>query len=107
MTGYSSLFISALDGSHERSGFHCGVPSLDNYLHKQANQDVKRHISRVFVATTPVNPHIIGGYYTLSTLSIELEIGRASSRERVCKYVLIRGVDVSLKKKTTKTYKNK
>src|SRR3546814_1964904 len=73
MTGYSSLLISALDGRHETSGFHCGVPSLDNYLHKQSNQDVKRRISRVFVATTPVNPHIIGGYYTLSTLSIELD----------------------------------
>src|SRR3546814_17869161 len=88
MTGYSSLFISALDGSHERSGFHCGVPSLDNYLHKQANQDVKRRISRVFVATTPVNPHIIGGYYTLSTLSIALDqlpdrIARRSEGRRV------------------------
>ena len=73
MTDYSSLFISALDGSHERSGFHCGVPSLDNYLHKQASQDMKRRISRVFVATTPANPHTIVGYYTLSTLSIELD----------------------------------
>ena len=73
MTDYSSLFISALDGSHERSGFHCGVTSLDNYLHKQARQDMERRTSRVFVATTPANPHTIVGYYTLSTLSIELD----------------------------------
>ena|SRR5690606_10582152 len=72
MTDYSSLFISALDGSHDRSRFHCGVPALDNYLHTQASQDVKRRISRVLVATTPANPHTIVGYYTLSTLSIEL-----------------------------------
>lgn len=72
MTGYSSLSISALVGSHDRSGFHCGVPALDDYLHKQAGQDVKRRISRVFVATTPANPLAIVGYYTLSTLSIEL-----------------------------------
>ncbi|OWT56828.1 GNAT family N-acetyltransferase [Candidimonas nitroreducens] len=73
MTDYSSLFISALDGSHERSGFHCGVTSLDNYLHKQARQDMERRTSRVFVATTPANPHTIVGYYTLSTLSMELD----------------------------------
>lgn len=72
MTDYSSLFVSALGSDHERSSFRCGTLSLDDYLHKQASQDVKRRISRVFVATTPANPHVIVGYYTLSTLSIEL-----------------------------------
>src|SRR3546814_19937823 len=33
------------------------------------------------------------------------EIGRASCRERVCQYVSISVVDVSLKKKEEKTYK--
>lgn len=73
MTDYSHLLIAALNSSHDRPGFHCGVASLDDYLHKQASQDVKRRISRVFVATTAANPHIIVGYYTLSTLSIELD----------------------------------
>ncbi|WP_235263386.1 GNAT family N-acetyltransferase [Nitrincola sp. A-D6] len=66
------MIIRPLDGDHDRSGFHCGVASLDDYIQKQARQDVKRRISRVFVATTMEQPNSIVGYYTLSTLSIEL-----------------------------------
>ena len=72
MTGYEKLVIEPLGSVHNRQGFQCGVEALDNYLKKQAKQDVKRRISRVFVATTEVNPENIIGYYTLSTLSIEL-----------------------------------
>lgn len=72
MTDYSKLVIQPLQGDHDRAGFHCGVPSLDNYIQKQAHQDVKRRISRVFAATTAEQPNNIVGYYTLSTLSIEL-----------------------------------
>ena len=53
-------------------GFQCGVEALDRYLKKQAKHDIKRHISRVFVATKPDNPKAVICYYTLSTLSIEL-----------------------------------
>ncbi len=72
MTDYSNLIIQPLDSNHNRPIFHCGVASLDNYIQKQARQDVKRRISRVFVATTAEQPNNIVGYYTLSTLSIEL-----------------------------------
>jgi len=46
--------------------------ALDRYLKMQAKQDIKRRISRVFVATKPDNPKTAIGYYTLSTLSIKL-----------------------------------
>lgn len=72
MTDYSNLVIRLLDSDHHRPGFHCGVASLDDYIQKQARQDVRRRISRVFVATTVEQPNSIVGYYTLSTLSIEL-----------------------------------
>lgn len=72
MTGYEKLVIEPLGSLHNRQGFYCGVEALDNYLKKQAKQDVKRRISKVFVATTEANPENIIGYYTLSTLSIEL-----------------------------------
>lgn len=72
MTDYSNLVIRPLDSDHDRPGFHCGVASLDDYIQKQARQDVKRRFSRVFVATTVEQPDSIVGYYTLSTLSIEL-----------------------------------
>ena len=72
MTDYSNLVIRPLDSDHDRPGFHCGVASLDDYIQKQARQDVKRRVSRVFAATTAEQPNSIVGYYTLSTLSIEL-----------------------------------
>lgn len=73
MTDYSKLVIRPLDSKHDRQGFCCGAASLDDYIKKQARQDVKRRISRVFVATEVVQPNSIMGYYTLSTLSIELD----------------------------------
>ena len=72
MTDYSNLIIQPLNSDHDKSGFHCGVASLDNYVKKQARQDVKRRISRVFVATRVQQPNKIVGYYTLSSLTIEL-----------------------------------
>lgn len=72
MTDYTHLVIQPLGRDHDRPGFHCGVPSLDDYIYKQARLDVKRRVSRVFVATTVEQPTSIVGYYTLSTLSIEL-----------------------------------
>jgi ribosomal protein S18 acetylase RimI-like enzyme len=72
MTDFQNLVIAPLNPTHDRTGFRCGVEALDSYLKKQAKQDIKRHISRVFVATKPDNPKVVIGYYTLSTLSIEL-----------------------------------
>lgn len=72
MTDFHNLVIEPLTTTHDRPNFQCGVDVLDRYLKKQARQDIKRHISRVFIATTPDNPKKVIGYYTLSSLSIEL-----------------------------------
>ena len=72
MTDFQALVITPLNPTHDRTAFQCGVEALDRYLKKQAKQDIKRRISRVFVATKPNNPKVVIGYYTLSTLSIEL-----------------------------------
>ncbi len=72
MTDYQGLVIEPLSSTHDRSSIQCGVDSLDDYLKKRAKQDVKRRISRVFVAIEPGSPATIEGYYTLSTLSVEL-----------------------------------
>jgi len=71
MTEPDNLLIAPLNPSHDRRGFQCGVTALDDYIQKQANQDVKRRISRVFVATPAGRTDLIAGYYTLSSLSIE------------------------------------
>lgn len=71
MTDFRKLVIEPLHAGHDKAGFHCDVEPLDRYISKQAKQDIKRRISRVFVATLPDNPIVIG-YYSLSSLSIEL-----------------------------------
>jgi len=72
MTHLRDLVIGPLNIDHDRASFHCNVDALDNYIHKQAGQDIKRSISRVFVAEQPGNSKEVMGYYSLSTLSIVL-----------------------------------
>lgn len=72
MTDFRDLIIEPLGPEHDRSAFQCGADILNRYLQKQATQDIRRRISRVFITTTAKKPQIIIGYYTLSTLSIEL-----------------------------------
>jgi ribosomal protein S18 acetylase RimI-like enzyme len=70
----SELIIEPLNRNHNRAAFNCGIDSLDRYLKHQANQDMKRRISRVFITHGPQDKTRVLGYYTLSTLSIELSV---------------------------------
>lgn len=62
--------IQLLNKSHQKSGFDCGKPLLDNYIRSQASQDVKRDLSACYVFTEEGNTEVLG-YYTLSSNSIE------------------------------------
>ncbi len=57
-----------LQPSHKKKDFSCGNVMLDNYLHSQAKQDVKRKLSACFVLVTADSN--VQGYYTLSASSI-------------------------------------
>jgi len=57
-----------LSSSHKRDDFSCGKDALDTYLHKEANQDIKRKLAACFVL--PYEQRKIIGYYTLSNHSI-------------------------------------
>ena len=67
-----SQISEALNLAHKKSDFSCGKEMLDNYLHKQANQDIKRKLSACFVIKEE-QTELIKGYYTLSNNSIPLE----------------------------------
>ena len=54
---------------HDQAAFSCGTEALDNYLKKQAGQDVEKRVAAVFVATD--DGQTIAGYYTLSQYSIQ------------------------------------
>lgn len=63
-----SYLTSLLSSTHNREDFSCGKEMLDNYLHKQARQDVKRKVSVCFILSE--DGKTIKGYYTLSNTSI-------------------------------------
>jgi GNAT superfamily N-acetyltransferase len=62
--------IEPLGPHHDRAAFTCGEPELDAYLQRQATQDVRRRVARVFVAVGET-PERIAGYYSLSATSVE------------------------------------
>jgi predicted N-acetyltransferase YhbS len=64
-----SYLASLLAASHNKPHFSCGNVMLDNYLHKQANQDIKRKLSACFIISD--DDKEIKGYYTLSSSSIQ------------------------------------
>lgn len=66
-------FLTVLfESSFNKKAFSCGIEALDNYLHKQANQDVKRKLAACYVFPD-ANNNVIG-YYTISSDSILQEI---------------------------------
>jgi predicted ThiF/HesA family dinucleotide-utilizing enzyme len=65
------FFIEPLAKEHNRAAFSCGVKALDQYLQRQATQDVKKHVAVVFVLTS--DGKTIAGFYTLSQYAVELD----------------------------------
>ncbi len=63
-----SYLTFLLNSEHGKADFSCGNDMLDNYLHKQAKQDIKRKLSACFVLT---DGNVVKGYYTLSSASIQ------------------------------------
>lgn len=73
-----------LNPKHRKKEFSCGKDVLDKYLHRQANQDIKRKLSVCFVLTDS-NSEAIKGYYTLSNNSIPQEIIPSKLRRKLPK----------------------
>ena len=67
-----SYLTELLNSAHKKSEFDCGQELLDNYLHRQASQDVKRHLSVCFIIADENDN--VKGYYTLSNASIDKEL---------------------------------
>ena len=71
MTESEALVIEPLDKRHDRTAFSCGLPELDRYLARQAGENIRRLIARVFVCTAGDTDAVLG-FYTLSALAIDL-----------------------------------
>ena len=73
---------------HIRSNFGCGEISLDNYLQKQASQDIKRQVSTVFVLLDEPEMDVLG-YYTLSSYTINIAALEETLAKRLPRYPLL------------------
>jgi GNAT superfamily N-acetyltransferase len=56
----------AIGRHHDRSGFDCGVPALNEYLQRFARQNHESGGAKTFVAVSPAAPAVVLGYYTIS-----------------------------------------
>jgi len=71
-----------LNPSHKKQEFTCGKKMLDTYLHKQANQDIKRQLSACFVLKEE-STYLIKGYYTLSNNSVSQELVPSKYQKKI------------------------
>lgn len=66
-----AITIEPLGKQHDRAAFSCGQPALDDWFRRQAGQDEKRNVARVFVAVD--DEHGIVGFYSLSSFTLAFE----------------------------------
>jgi GNAT superfamily N-acetyltransferase len=64
--------IEPFDKAHDRSGFTCGKPSLDDFIRTRVSQYEKRRLGKTFVAVSEGEKRVIG-YYTLAAGAITFE----------------------------------
>jgi GNAT superfamily N-acetyltransferase len=63
----------ALARSHDRKGFDCGEPILNDYLVRYARQNHEAGGAKTFVAVSSEYPKRILGYYSVCPSSLEYE----------------------------------
>jgi len=62
--------VEPLGKAHDRATLSCGSEPLDNYLKRQAGQDVAKRVAVCFVLTP--DGKTVAGYYTLSQYAVDL-----------------------------------
>ena len=83
------LKIEPLGGrKHIRSDFSCGKDSLDNYIRKQASQDLKRRVATVFVLVDDPDLNVLA-YYTLSLYSVDITVLDEAFAKHLPRYPLL------------------
>jgi GNAT superfamily N-acetyltransferase len=61
----------AISRRHDRTGFDCGSPELNEYLKRYARQNHESGGAKTFVAVLPSEPTRVMGYYSISPGAIE------------------------------------
>jgi GNAT superfamily N-acetyltransferase len=92
--------IEPLAKSHERDGFSCGKPPLDDFIRTRVSQFEKRRLGRTFVAVLTGSRTVLG-YYTLAAGTVSFghlptDVGRKLPKHPVPVVLLARlAVDLS------------
>jgi len=81
------LRVEPLGSDHDRSGFESGVEPLDRYFRSQAGQDARKNMAAPFVLGLPDGA--VGGYYTLSSTSVQLGELLAQTVRKLPRYPLV------------------
>ncbi len=68
-----------------RAAFSCGEKALDEYLKTRARKEMDHHIAMVYVLYDAAEERI-AGYYTLSSLSVELPEGMRRGLAKYSEY---------------------
>jgi ribosomal protein S18 acetylase RimI-like enzyme len=84
----NSFDIKLLEKQHKRANFTCGVAELDDYFHKYVGQDIRKHVTKCYVAVD-ISNNMIAGYYTLSASGINLEDVPDSLKKHLPRYSVI------------------
>ncbi len=71
---------------HDRQGFECGVPELDDYIRRFAEQHRRCGISSVYVLTDSAQREFILGYYTLSAAEVDGQRLSDAGRKKLPRY---------------------
>jgi len=75
------LHTVALNSAHKRNLFSCEESSLEDYIKKQASQDIRRKVAACFILEAEGG--IIKGYYSLSADNVDRTIIPAELQKKL------------------------
>ncbi len=71
---------------HDRDGFDCGAPDLNEYIRRYARQNHQSGGAKTFVAVAPAEPARVMGFYSISPGAIAFARVPAISTRRLGRY---------------------
>ncbi len=71
---------------HDRKGFDCGSPELNEYLDRYARQNHESGGAKTFVAVSPAEPAHVLGFYSISPSSVEFAHVPAAMTTKLGRY---------------------
>ena len=74
--------------SHDRAAFHCGEPSLDEFLARYASQNHRSGLATTHVLVDDEQPTKILGYASVAMAEVRLESLQPGDQKRLPRYPL-------------------